>query len=381
MSWLPEEAREMLDALVAFMKRLGRDPTFMEAKAEPSLPEPNDYAYYFGSFTEAVKDAHRKAFVCKEQPKIAKTTSVIRIFTEEEEELMSRRAITDEEYVVSALRLQKELGHFPNISELRKDSRAPSPQSYERRFGGDWNTVRACIRKKATELGISEDNFETIIKEHPELFAPKKEKAKPAPEPNSFADIPVPEGTKYNPEASDSDGEGVADGILGPEEDLAAESEAIPKAVPEPELEPESEAEVLKPVQVSIPILSELVAEPVLPSEVEPEGNKLISLLPQTKILSPKVEGYATVFVTKGLVPLQKTVVGVPVSQNYCGLNMVLKGRTISFPEPSEGVFYIVERKIASIAKASGRETYDLLIPEKFDREENDMTITEFSIL
>ena len=95
----------------------------------------------------------------------------------------------------------------------------------------------------------------------------------------------------------------------------------------------------------------------------------------------PKVEGYATVFATKGLVPLQKTVVGVPVSQNYCGLNLVLNGRTIPFPEPSENVFYIVERKIASIAKVSGRETYDLLIPEKFDREENDMTITEFSIL
>lgn len=72
---------------------------------------------------------------------------------------------------------------------------------------------------------------------------------------------------------------------------------------------------------------------------------------------------------------------GVPVSRNYCGLNLILNGRTISFPEPSENVFYIVERKIASVAKAAGRETYDLLIPEKYDRDENGMKITEFSIL
>ena len=99
------------------------------------------------------------------------------------------------------------------------------------------------------------------------------------------------------------------------------------------------------------------------------------------KIISPKVEGYASVFATNGLIPLQKTVLGVPVSQKYSGLNLILNGQTVAFPEPQEGVFYIVERKIASIAKSSGRNTYDLLIPEKYDVNESEITIVEFSIL
>ncbi len=374
MSWLPEEAREMLDALVAFMKRLGRDPTFMEAKAEPSLPEPNDYAYYFGSFTEAVKDAHRKALVYKEQPKIAKATSVIRIFTEEEEELMSRRAITDEEYVVSALRLQKELGHFPNISELRKDFRAPSPQSYERRFGGDWNTVKACIRKKATELGITEDNFETIIEEHPELFEPKKEKAVAKPVEEEKSQLAPSEEDRSEP---------VAEAAF--ETAQALESEPIPEAAPEteqiPEPEPAPEAESSTVIQPDELLDMSLDSEPLLPEEIDLQKVKLISLLPKTRIANLKISGYGLALKMQGSIPLPKSISGIPISKKHTTLQFIQSGQVKEFPAIRDDVFYIVDRGTALAARETGREVYDLLIPEKYDKDDDTMTVHEFSII
>lgn len=387
MGWMPEKAREMFDKLVGMALRLGRDPSFKEVEQDPTMPHPNDFAYYFGSFTEAQKEAHRVAFVYKKRETQLPPG---KIFSDEEEETMSRQAIPDQEYVVGIMRLKKELGRFPTILEMNNDRRSPSVTSYQRRFGVNWSAMPKIIKQRAENLGITEDNYEQFVVEkpvpkpkpvstlNPEPTSPEpKPVSAPEPDENPLADISVPTITKCNPEEDDAGGEGVADGILGPEEEQVTDSFPVTEA----ESVPEPEAELMKNTPASLPILSELASDPVLPTEVEPEGNKLISLLPQTRILEPKVEGYASVFVTKGLVPLQKTVVGVPVSRNYCGLNLILNGRTIPFPEPSENVFYIVERKIASVAKAAGRETYDLLIPEKYDRDENDMKITEFSIL
>lgn len=389
MGWMPEKAREMFDKLVGMALRLGRDPSFKEVEQDPTMPHPNDFAYYFGSFSEAQKQAHRVAFVYKKRETQLPPG---KIFSDEEEEAMSRQAIPDQEYVVGIMRLKKELGHFPTILEMNNDRRSPSVTSYQRRFGVNWSAMPKIIKQRAEDLGITEGNYEQFVVEKPvprpkPAPAPNPESTPSEPKPvsapeldeNHLADISVPTITKYNPEADDAGDEGVADGILGPEEKPGEVSD--PVSATEAESVPEPEAELMKITPASLPILSELASDPVLPTEVEPEGNKLISLLPQTRILEPKVEGYASVFVMKGLVPLQKTVVGVPVSRNYCGLNLILNGRTIPFPEPSENVFYMVERKIASIAKAAGRETYDLLIPEKYDRDENGMTITEFSIL
>ncbi|MBR1939118.1 hypothetical protein IJ847_00080 [Candidatus Saccharibacteria bacterium] len=333
MGWMPENARKMFDKLIDFALQLGRDPSFEEVAQNPALPHPNDYAFYFGSYTEALKQAHRIAFIYKKrEPPLPPG----KIFSEEEEKDMSRRSITNEEYIVAAFRLQKELGHFPTVSEVRQDKHSPSVTSYEKHFGADWNGVKAAIIRTAKNLGITEDNFESI-----ELPKQEAKPAKPAPQPETLQ--PETPQTKTT----------------------------------QPETIQLISADLAKPS-----ILAELAAEPPTLSEAEPEGNKLISLLPQTRISSPKVEGYATVFVTKGLIPLQKTVVGIPVTKSHNGLNLVLNGRAIPFPEPSENIFYIVERKIASIARMAGRESYDLLIPEKFDRNsENEMTITEFSIL
>lgn len=350
MAWLPEEARKMLDQLVEMALRLGRDPTFTEVDQDPAMPKANSYAYFFGSFTDAMKEAHRIAFIYKtREPPLPAG----KIYSEKEEKEMSRRAITDEEFVISAIRLQKELGHFPNVTDVRNDKRCPSVATYERRFGTAWPGVKAAILRKAKEMGINEDNVDNYP-------LPEPKKPKPKPKEDGFMSKTTDSIRKFEPDEDyNPQAEGVAEAILGPEE--------------EPEF---PKAELVLPS-----VLSGISSEPILLSEVEPEGNKVISLLPQTKVVSPKVEGYASVFATSGLIPLQKTVLDIPVSRKYSGLKLILNGQTVTFPEPQEGVFYIVERKIASIAKSSGRDTYDLLIPEKYDVNESEITIVEFSIL
>lgn len=362
MSWLPDEAREMLDALAAFAKRLGRDPTFNEVKEEPNLPDPNNFAYYFGSFTDAIKEAHRKAFVYKEPPKIAKTTSVIHIFTEEEERSMSRRAITDEEYVVSAIRLQKELGHFPNICDIRNDFRAPSPHSYERRFGGDWKVVKACVRKRATDLNITEDNFERVIEEHPELFASKK-----------------PKDTSKS--AEDERSQPISSEEKQPSYATASVHEPPPEPEPAPEPDPAVEARSATIIQPDELLESSLDSEPMLPEEMDLQKIRLISLLPKTRITNLEISGYAMAFRMQGSIPLPKSISGIPILKRHVTLQFVQSGQVKEFPAIRDDIFYIVDRNIALAARETGREVYDLLIPEKYDKDGDTMTIHEFSII
>ena len=46
---------ELYNFLLAKTEKLGRKPTFAEVKEDQNMPEPNSYAYYFGSFTEATE--------------------------------------------------------------------------------------------------------------------------------------------------------------------------------------------------------------------------------------------------------------------------------------------------------------------------------------
>ncbi len=351
MRWMPEKEREMFDKLVAMAIRLGRDPTFKEVEQDPALPHPNDYAYFFGSFTEALNEAHRQAFVYKKRESPLPDG---KIFSKEEIEAMSRKAITDEEYVVGIIRLKKELGHFPSILEMNADKRSPSVTSYERRFGTNWNGVKSAILRKAGDLGITEENVDTFV-------IPEKKAAPVKSEPTERS-VAVPKPMTESKPVE--------------EPKVVTEAEVVTKTEVKPETAALAQSEVVRPA-----ILAGLASEPALLSEAEPEGNRLISLLPQTRILEPKVEGYATLYEMKGLIPLQKTVVGVPVVRNCRSIQLFLNGQTGPLPEPCENVFYIVERKIASIAKLSGRETYDLLIPEKFEKNKDGIVITEFSIL
>ena len=43
--------------LLRMITELGRKPSFDEVRCDESMPDPNDYAYYFGSFSSAVNEA------------------------------------------------------------------------------------------------------------------------------------------------------------------------------------------------------------------------------------------------------------------------------------------------------------------------------------
>lgn len=256
---------------------------------------------------------------------------------------MGRRAITDEEYVIGALRLQKELGHFPTAADIKNDKRCPGLSSYQRRFSTSWVALKDAILSKARDLGITEDNVDD--------YSPAKPKK-------------AREEAEYNL---------IIDTL--PEEPSEEVDTPVEPCTPVTVVD-HTKAEIALPS-----IFSGLSAEPIMSSEVEPEGNKLISLYPQTRITLPKVEGYATVCIANGTIPLNRTVLGVPVSQKQTGLRLVLDGKVVAFPEPQDGIFYIVERKVAASARDSGRTVCDLLIPEKYDRVSDGMKILEFSIL
>ena len=340
MDWVSKEGREKLSQLVEMTRRLGRDPTFDEVDKDPSMPKGNDYAIDFGSFTNAVKEAHRIVFVSDgTKPPLPVGKKTIK-----EERDMGRKAISDAVYVIGALRLQKELGHFPEASDIKKDKRCPSLDSYKKRFGKSWVALKDAILSKAKDLGINEDNLDKFPL--PEPKAERKAKATPRP--------------KKNPKT-----------VSEPSENLDAPTEVTPAPIID-----------RTDTGIALPsIFTGLSAEPIMSSEVEPEGNKLISLYPQTRITSPAVEGYASVYITNGAIPLNRTVLGVPVSQKQTGLSLVMNGKVMAFPDPQDGIFYIVERKIASSARDSGRTTCDLLIPEKYSKDMYGMKITEFSIL
>ena len=50
---------EMLNLLVLKTKELGRRPSFTEVREDQNMPDPNDYAYHFRSFTDAAEIAWR----------------------------------------------------------------------------------------------------------------------------------------------------------------------------------------------------------------------------------------------------------------------------------------------------------------------------------
>ncbi len=49
--------KELYDALLLKIEMLGRKPSYEEVKSDSDMAEPNDYAYYFGSFSNALSEA------------------------------------------------------------------------------------------------------------------------------------------------------------------------------------------------------------------------------------------------------------------------------------------------------------------------------------
>ena len=124
-----------------------------------------------------------------------------------------------------------------------------------------------------------------------------------------------------------------------------------------------------------------MTTELIPPAEIIEDEAKLISLLPRTVVVGVPVVGYASVLRMHDSMPVFRSIAGIPICKEFEILQILMNGKQQSFPEPSDGVYYIVERQVALSAKLCGRPTDDLLIPKKFTKEGSVMTITEFTTL
>lgn len=71
----PGKRGELYNALLSKIEELGRKPTFKEVEEDQNMPKPNDYAYYFGSFTEATEEVW-KGYNLKKKQSLKKLTIV-----------------------------------------------------------------------------------------------------------------------------------------------------------------------------------------------------------------------------------------------------------------------------------------------------------------
>ena len=61
--------KKLFEKLVEKTKGLGHQVSFSEMKEDPAMPDPNLYAYYYGSFSEAAIEAYRLTTSEKETKK------------------------------------------------------------------------------------------------------------------------------------------------------------------------------------------------------------------------------------------------------------------------------------------------------------------------
>ena len=61
----------LYNALLAKTKELGRRPTYAEVRDDKNMPMPNDYAYYFRSFTDAVEEVWKGYNVGSDTKKVS----------------------------------------------------------------------------------------------------------------------------------------------------------------------------------------------------------------------------------------------------------------------------------------------------------------------
>lgn len=332
--YLPENAKAMFRKLIEFVRRLGRDPTFNEVRDNPDLPNPNDFAFYFGSFTDALKEAHRIVFVYKKEPEWMQSHKTFKVKEDESMPRWSNQQLTD-----SLQKLWDELGHFPTPTEVSQCNYCAAVLTYEKRFGTTWNGVRSAMEhtKRINEASeaIKTRNTQTEGDE-PEMGLSKEE----------FTD-----------------------------KMLAAKSDRTPKVGPDgpgDASEPVAEA-ILGPVEEPSEILP--------PAEINEVDVRFICLLPRAIIAGIAIADYASVLRMHDSMPLLHTIGGIPICKDYENLQILKNGKISPFPEPQDGTFYIVERPIALSARLSGRTTDDLLIPKKYTKDGATILITEFTTL
>ena len=66
-----EKRKELFEKLCKKTRELGKKVTPQEAFKDEKFPNPNEFAYYYGSFTAAADEAYRAVYPSKETPKIA----------------------------------------------------------------------------------------------------------------------------------------------------------------------------------------------------------------------------------------------------------------------------------------------------------------------
>ena len=357
MGYIPEEARKMMEKLIQKALQLGRAPSFDEVNDDPEMPHPNSYAPYFGSFGEACNRACREAFVHKRSvlPNLRGADGSIRIFSEEEEKFMSRQQIPTPVLVASLLRLQSELGRFPSISEVREDKRCASPMTYENRFGGvAWSHLEKQISnwiREGNNGAEAERALEELGTDRPVIAA--KSKTKPQ------------ERKEGKTEMSKSEESPIAERPAVNDSSTAQPSETTNS--------PAVQSGAVAPSAASVTLIPPVVTEV--------SNATIISLIPQKAIKGIPVSEYAAVVPMEGSISVPLSICGIPVNRSFSSLLLCRNGAPVPFPSPSDGVYYLVERSIAMMARAAGRETSDMLIPEKYKDDNNAITIQAFTIL
>ena len=60
MTYISTEGRMYLEQLFVFAEELGHVPSFKEVNDNPNLPPANNFAYYFGSYSDAAEIVKKK---------------------------------------------------------------------------------------------------------------------------------------------------------------------------------------------------------------------------------------------------------------------------------------------------------------------------------
>ena len=341
--YIPVSIRESFRKLVEMTRRLGRAPSFKEVLDDPSMPNPNDFAYYFGSYTEASRRACYEA--------LGSMRAKYHIESKKErEEKMGRKSTPREELLTELIVLEDKLGHFPTPNEVRGDAESKTYTTYIKALGGSWKTVaEAVAEERKRRSGESGDSDEVLS---------KIQEQRSWPEQGGEMTTDVTQALPVSGESvlADADEAAIATGETSVEVDISAESSEKADGVD---------------------IRSENLA---LEGAEKGSERVIVSLLPYDAMLVPGNTSRAWRELKADLsrkVLILDAVIGVVDDFFASGSSddisvkrrlrkvVILEGqKMVDFPEPRENVYYLVEKDIAVALYISGRATEDILFAE-----------------
>ena len=277
-------------------------PTFQEVYDDPDMPNPNDFAYYFGSYTEAAKKA---CYVALGRLRMKNEN-----LEKGRESEVGRKGTPREQLINELIALAEKLGHFPSPNEVKQEKDCKGYTTYIRALGGSWRAVTETVAEERLRRARNGDTEEQSSSPG-ETFEP--------------VEAVTDEVVKEEPSKEDVPTEVV------PEEKAAGRKiiSFLPKEV------------------LVIPADRCRSWHPIMP-----DGREVLILSKTVAVVDDLFETGDTedVWVTR---ILRKPVL-------YDGQKMT------DFPEPKDGVFYIVEKEVAEVARCAGRETFDLLFSEEY---------------